>query len=418
MKRRKLFWIIGCLVLLISLFLGLFFYERHKQKEPPPPRVGEQKEERYFLVSREKEIRAVWVNYMELSLKDVDQSREAFLKKAEQIVNNLCESGMNTVIIHVRPFCDAFYPSAFFPWSAYLTGTQGKALPYDPLALFLDCAKSAGLFVEAWINPYRVSLSQDFKSLAPENPARIWHEKGEDEHLIVCKKGIYLNPCSEKAKTLILNGVRELLTHYRIDAIHMDDYFYPTTDPSIDAAQYAAYQKNGGALTLADFRCAQVNSLLSSMYATIKATRPEVQFVISPGGNISYNKEKLYADVALWGKEEGYCDVLMPQIYYGFQNKSRPFEETARAWSSLVTNPKVKLCYALGAYKCGTEDGYAKNGQKEWKENTDILARQLAFCRTLPKYDGVAFYGYTNIYLAKDNKIMQKEWKNLKNMLK
>ncbi len=417
MKQRKLLFLIVGLVLLIAIFTGLFFYERKVQNTPEPPRAGELQEERYFLTSREEEIRAVWVNYMELSMKDGDQSQEAFLEKSKEIVNNLCESGMNTVIVHVRPFCDAFYPSAYFPWSAYLTGTQGQALPYDPLALFLDCAKEAGLFVEAWINPYRVSLSGDFESLAPQNPARLWHEQGEDEHLILCDKGIYLNPCSEKAKTLILNGVRELVEHYRIDAVHMDDYFYPTTDASIDAAQYAAYQAGGGTLSLAEFRCENVNALLSSMYAAIKSIRPEVLFVISPGGNITYNKERLYADVALWGQNEGYCDVLMPQIYYGFQNKVRPFEETAKAWAALVTNPKVKLCYALGAYKCGTEDGYAKDGTKEWKENSDILSRQLAFCRKLPKYDGVAFYGYTNIYLAKDNEIMQKEWKNLKNML-
>ena len=30
------------------------------------------------------------------------------------------------------------------------------------------------------------------------------------------------------------------------DGLHMDDYFYPTTDPSFDADAYASYQASGG----------------------------------------------------------------------------------------------------------------------------------------------------------------------------
>ena len=53
-------------------------------------------------------------------------TKEQFTEKAEEMTENIHDAGLNTVILQVRPFCDAFYPSEIFPWSAYLTGTQGQ----------------------------------------------------------------------------------------------------------------------------------------------------------------------------------------------------------------------------------------------------------------------------------------------------
>ena len=412
MRRKKRKYLLPFLfICLLIVILGVVFTAIELTK-PSKTEKTQEMESPHVLVPRETEIRAVWVNYMELSMKGADCSREAFLKKAKEITQNLCTSGMNTVILQVRPFCDAFYPSAYFPWTAYLTGTQGEGVDYDPLTIFLDCAKGAGLFVEAWLNPYRISKNVDFSLLAPNHPVRCWQESGNVEPILRCDAGLYLQPASLTAQKLILDGVRELVKNYPVDAIHIDDYFYPTNAQTIDEAQYQAYLARGGTLSLSDYRRANVNDLLSAMYAAIQAIRPEVLLVVSPSGNIEHNENTLYADVKKWGRENGYCDVLMPQLYYGFQHPKKPFQSSALAWAELCQNPSVKLCYGLGAYKCGTADA-----QSEWMHEDTILARQLDFCRTLPNYTGVAFYGYTNIYLSPNNEIMKKEWKNLENML-
>lgn len=402
-------------VLFIAAAAGAiyFFLRQSAQVQPPqetpatPPTV-----------SASEEVRAVWVNYNELSMKSLGGGTQTdFQNKSEEMCRNIRESGMNTVIVHVRPFCDAFYASELFPWSVYLTGTQGQGVDYDPLGIFLAAAKAQNLSVQAWINPYRVLLSAEWEKLSDNNPAKQWYEAGKTENLLLAEDGIYLNPSSVEAQTLIINGVREILQKYDIDAIHMDDYFYPTNDPSVDAASYASYQQAGGRLSQDDWRRENVSMFVSALYAAIKAQNPQTQLVISPGGDIRKNHDNLYADVERWAREPGFLDVLMPQLYYGFENAAKPFEKTAAEWANLRFAPNVSLCFGLAAYKCGKEDVHAGTGALEWTQQDDILARQLKLCRTLPHYGGFALYTYSSIYMSDSAEIMKKEWKNFRNVL-
>ncbi len=402
-------------VLFIAAAAGAiyFFLRQSAQVQPPqetpatPPTV-----------SASEEVRAVWVNYNELSMKSLGGGTQTdFQNKSEEMCRNIRESGMNTVIVHVRPFCDAFYASELFPWSVYLTGTQGQGVDYDPLGIFLAAAKAQNLSVQAWINPYRVLLSAEWEKLSDNNPAKQWYEAGKTENLLLAEDGIYLNPSSVEAQTLIINGVREILQKYDIDAIHMDDYFYPTNDPSVDAASYASYQQAGGRLSQDDWRRENVSMFVSALYAAIKAQNPQTQLVISPGGDIRKNHDNLYADVERWAREPGFLDVLMPQLYYGFENAAKPFEKTDAEWENLRFAPNVSLCFGLAAYKCGKEDVHAGTGALEWTQQEDILARQLKLCRTLPHYGGFALYTYSSIYMSDSAEIMKKEWKNFRNVL-
>lgn len=160
--------------------------------------------------------------------------------------------------------------------------------------------------------------------MSANNPAKQWYEAGKFENLLLTDSGIYLNPASLEAQTLIINGVRELLQKYSFDAVHMDDYFYPTTDPSVDAPSYEAYLSAGGRLTQDDWRRENVSMFVSALYTAIKAQNPQTQLVISPGGDIRKNHDNLYADVERWAREPGFLDVLIPQLYYGFENGTRP----------------------------------------------------------------------------------------------
>ncbi|MEZ3497582.1 MAG: family 10 glycosylhydrolase [Lachnospiraceae bacterium] len=402
-------------VLFIAAAAGaIYFFLRQSAQVQPPQEMPATPP----TVSASEEVRAVWVNYNELSMKSLGGGTQTdFQNKSEEMCRNIRESGMNTVIVHVRPFCDAFYASELFPWSVYLTGTQGQGVDYDPLGIFLAAAKAQNLSVQAWINPYRVLLSAEWEKLSDNNPAKQWYEAGKTENLLLVEDGIYLNPSSVEAQTLIINGVREILQKYDIDAIHMDDYFYPTNDPSVDAASYASYQQAGGRLSQDDWRRENVSMFVSALYAAIKAQNPQTQLVISPGGDIRKNHDNLYADVERWAREPGFLDVLMPQLYYGFENAAKPFEKTAAEWANLRFAPNVSLCFGLAAYKCGKEDVHAGTGALEWTQQEDILARQLKLCRTLPHYGGFALYTYSSIYMSDSAEIMKKEWKNFRNVL-
>lgn len=376
----------------------------------------------------QQEMRAVWITYYEISMKAQNGGDESlFYKKADEMFRRVQNAGFNTVIVQVRPYSDAFYPSKIFPWSAYLTGTQGQDPGYDPLAILVERAHAHGLAIHAWFNPYRVSYDPDFSLLSKENPARKWREdadKSNDEWLIVLKNGIYYNPAVPEVQRMIIDGVREIVEQYEVDGVHMDDYFYPSTEEKIDQAQYDRYVKGGGQYSRAAWRRENVNTFVSGLYAAVKAIRPAVLVGISPAGDIEKNREELYADAARWGGEEGYVDYLMPQLYYGFENSASPFEQTAQQWAELTRCGSVKLYAGLAIYKSGEEDQYAgpESGQKqgpryEWINHSDIISRQVDLVRKTQPYAGFALYSYQYAFGDSRSGPLQKEWNALRSLL-
>ncbi|MDL2216012.1 family 10 glycosylhydrolase, partial [Ruminococcaceae bacterium OttesenSCG-928-N02] len=104
------------------------------------------------------EYRAMWVSYLEFE--GVDFSSEAsFTAAMNEMFDNCRSMGVTSVVVQVRPFGDALYPSAYFPWSHLATGTQGVSPGYDPLGIMVNLAHEKGLRFEAWVNPYRVQLT-------------------------------------------------------------------------------------------------------------------------------------------------------------------------------------------------------------------------------------------------------------------
>ena len=181
------------------------------------------------------EYRAVWISYLELQGMDYT-SAEAFRAGAASMLDQCAALGLNTILLQVRPFGDAIYPSALYPWSHICTGTQGVDPGFDPLDLFLTEAHNRGLSVEGWINPYRLRASAASPAvLAGSNLANT-----HPEWVVEVSGGLYLNPAIPEAAAYVVEGVAELVRNYPVDGVHFDDYFYPTTDPAVDAAQFAA----------------------------------------------------------------------------------------------------------------------------------------------------------------------------------
>ena len=80
----------------------------------------------------------------------------------------------------------------------------------------------------------------------------------------------YLNPAIPEAADYVVQGVAELVQNYAIDGVHFDDYFYPTTDPALDAARFAA----SGAGDLGSWRRANVTALVKAAHDAVKPTTP------------------------------------------------------------------------------------------------------------------------------------------------
>ena len=176
-----------------------------------------------------------------------------------------------------------------------------------------------------------------------------------------------------------------------MDGIHFDDYFYPTDDESIDAVQYAAYVKETEEpLTLHEWRTANVNALIAAVYSRVKEANENVQFGISPQGNLE-NNEMINADVYTWCAQAGYIDYVCPQLYYSFENEALPFETALQNWCALKRLPSIKLYIGLAVYKAGTD---ADNGT--WLNTTDTLAKQIDRAKEAGA-DGVVLYAVDHL---------------------
>ncbi len=357
------------------------------------------------------EYRAMWISYLELEGIDMSNT-SSFTSEITKMLDNMVETGLNTVIFHVRPFGDALYDSDIFPTSHLITGTQGDDLPYDPLQIVLELSHARGLKVEAWINPYRAQLSSSKPgNLAGDNPAvEFMNTAGKDDYVVEANGGLYYNPAYTEVQQLIVDGVLEIINKYDVDGIQFDDYFYPTTEASFDAEAYAEL---GAGKDLAAWRRENVNSLVRSVYDAVKRTKPSVYFGISPQGNNSNNYNSQYSDVNLWLSTPGYVDYIMPQLYWGFDyltssgRTDYQFAKLSAEWESYTRAPSVELYIGLGAYRIGVGDG-GSNDQTEWSTGRN-LSEQVTELRTNDGIGGFALYRYDSLYNSESYALAEAE---------
>lgn len=380
--------------------------------------LDETKNEAGYLLEQqpEGEFRAVWITFSELAVQDPAFTAEQYTQKIAVMMENLKNLHINAVFVHMRAFGDAFYPSALFPWSAYLSGTQGVPPAYDPLAIILEQAHARSIAVHAWLNPYRISNSADPAGLAEGNPAKVWLQAGNNTNVLTLGNGLYYNPASTEAQNLIIRGVRELVDNYDLQGIHFDDYFYPSTDETMDAADYTAYQQQGGQLDRTLWRRANVSAMIMGVYNTIRESGKQVSFGVSVSADIARNLNALYADVKTWGSQPGYVDYICPQIYFGFEHTILPFEKTLQDWESIITSDQVAMYTGLAVYKSGNEDVNAGPEQAEgnspryeWINHSDILERQIKRCRESGKNTGLAFFSYSYLCHTSPNENLKNE---------
>ena len=355
---------------------------------------------------KSSEIKAVWINYGELDeiIKKSENSKE-LEENIKNTVLNCKTLGLNRIILHTRAFADAYYYSDIFPESEYLAKKIKSSRNFDPLRIFCEIAHENGLQIDAWINPYRISYSNDTSPFTENSVIKEMLSAKDGKDISVIDSGIFFNPSSEKVQKLILDGVREILENYDVDGIHIDDYFYPVTDESFDKPSYEAYKKGGGRLSLSDWRRENVNNMVSQLYAVVKSHNNGLMFSISPCGDIKKNYNDFYADVELWCSQQGYADCIIVQAYYGFEHEKLPFESVVKEWGKIVNSDYVKLCFGLACYKSGTEDKYAGSGINEWKENDGIILRQMSYLNSEENSFGVCFYSYSSLFSEKNSNI-------------
>lgn len=367
----------------------------------------------------ESELRGVWVS----TVANIDfpsqqtTDSEVLKKEIDAIMDNCSDMGFNAVFFQVRPASDALYKSDIFPWSRYLTGTQGVAPDngFDPLAYAVQEAHARNIQLHAWINPYRITNSSaDNSRLAANNPAVL-----HPELVITDADGkMYYNPGESASMDLIVSGAVEIVKNYDVDGLHMDDYFYPEKGYNDDGT-YSFHKDEYP--DKADWRRAMVNKLVQKMDEAVHAEKPDIQFGISPrgiwanasemaegsntAGGGSYNM--IYADSRAWVKN-GWVDYIMPQIYWNIGYKIADYSVLTDWWSDLVKDTGVKLYIGEAAYRTVSSSEPAWTGEA----GTNELKQHIEIGRSNPSISGYCMFTYHNFL---DNSSIYELMKNMNN---
>ena len=313
-----------------------------------------------YSAKQSDELRAVWVSTTaRLDWPKTGINGPTAQKSAlTAIFEKAKDANFNAIFFQVRTECDAFYNSAYEPWSRFLNkdGEQGVYPGYDPLQFAIDEADRLGLELHAWLNPYRINTDKsagtnyfDDGHVYSENPSwAINYTSGEDAGLKI------LNPGHPNVTPYIVSVVEDIITKYDVDGVVFDDYFYSYygTPSSLDADEYSSY---GGGLSLEDWRRKNINEMIAAVYTKIGEVDPDMVFGVSPFG-VYKNGEPVdgvhdaygtqYCDPIAW-LNAGNVDYLSPQIYWGVNHNKAPFETVTDWWADKTNGKNCHLYVSI-----------------------------------------------------------------------
>lgn len=348
--------------------------------------------------SNESRMSGMWVTTtLNLDYPSKGTVNSAVLKsEADEIIENCYNMGITDIFFQVRSASDALYNSDIYPWSQWLTGSQGLAPDnnFDPLEYWIEESHSKGIKLHAWVNPYRVTNTVGLKTdeLAVTNPAR-----QHPDWVISYENKLYFDPALPEVQELVVSGVEEIVKNYDVDGIHLDDYFYPGADFN-DAKTYAVY---GNGMDKGDWRRENVNTLVSKLHNKIKEADSNVEFGISPVG-VWANKEnnplgsdtyasesyyKNYADSRKWALE-GLVDYIAPQIYWEIGHSKIDYATAVKWWADTLKDSDTKLYVGLADYKC---DGVSASSA--WYQG-NAIKKQMELNKSIPKVGGEIHFRY------------------------
>ncbi|MHA7962672.1 family 10 glycosylhydrolase [Paenibacillus sp. CAU 1782] len=341
------------------------------------------------------ELRGVWISTV-YNLDWPSQSSYGNATKQmdeyRKLLDELQALGMNAVFVQVRAAADAIYPSRLVPWATSLTGTQGRDPGYDPLALMIEETHKRDMEFHAWFNPFRASVDAKLEKLSSDHIA-----KQQPDWIVNASNKLYINPGVPQARQHIIDSIIEVVQNYKVDGVHLDDYFYPSNVSFADDAAYKAFNSEQFR-TKADWRRNNINVFVRDLGQAINAVNPEVSYGISPfgvwrnqatdatgsetkAGVTAY--DSMFADVRTWIKQ-GWVDYINPQIYWSLSFPAARYDKLVDWWAQEVQGTGVDLYIGHSPYKLGTKEAGWDSAQE--------LINQLHYNKQYPQISGDVFF--------------------------
>jgi len=362
-------------------------------------------------VAPKRELRAAWIT----SIYNLDWPLNAASTPAQeqaefiQRIDEHKATGMNSVFVQVRSQCDAMYPSPFEPWSSYLTGTQGVAPTpfYDPLAFMITETRKKGMEFHAWFNPYRAAANATSlpgfaaSHIAKTNPTWILTATGVNSPFT---QQLILNPGAPEVVDYVIQVVMDVVRRYDVDGIHFDDYFYPQNTTFNDDSVYNIH--NRGIANRADWRRANIDTLMKRLNDSIHSVKPWVKFGVSPtgiwlslandavnGSNTSAGATQHYRDLFANSRkwiQSNWLDYLAPQNYWFIGQTGSDYSILTPWWNNNAFGRHIYM--GMAAYKVG-----ATGENAAFLTDRTQIPRQVRLNRSNANVHGSIYYNTASL---------------------
>lgn len=273
------------------------------------------------------EYRAVWLTAIEnldwpKKPATTPQGAENQKRELVAILDSLQAMNVNTVLFQTRVRGDLVYPSSLEPFSHVFTGVEGKSPGYDPLSFAVEECHRRGMQLHAWVVTMPLGKDEHIKmlgkkSLPSRNRSLCSHYEG----------AWYMEPGNPATSEYIVAIVKEIVSNYDVDGIHLDYIRYP--DRNVGYPDASLYRKYGKGLSLENWRRSNITRIVRNVYACVKELKPWVRVSCATLGK--YNNLTRYSslgwdafntgfqDAQQWA-HDGIVDIIFPMLYFRGNN--------------------------------------------------------------------------------------------------
>ncbi len=373
-------------------------------------------------VQAQSEVRALWVVRTSL----------ASPASIATMVDAARASGFNTLLVQIRGRADAYYAGGLEPRPAALAGQPA----FDPLATAIARGHAAGLEVHAWINVNLVAgagempsardhivyrhpewlmvpraLAEDLVGVDPRSPQYLGRLARYVRAQPAEIEGLYLSPIAERSADYTVGVVRDIVSRYAVDGVHLDYVRYPNDEFDYSRDALAAFRRTivphlmpsdarrDDARLAADplaytaafpdrwraFRAGRMTSLMSRLADTVRTARPSITISAAVAPDATDAATRRLQDWPTW-LDRGLVDVVCPMAY---TTDTGVFSAQVAAAREIAGR---RLVWAgIGAYHLSSE---------QIAENVQVARRLGAGGTVLFSYDSLTSPSHGPDYLA------------------
>jgi uncharacterized lipoprotein YddW (UPF0748 family) len=197
--------------------------------------------------------------------------------------------------------------------------------------------------------------------------------------------------------------ITDVVRRYDVDAVHIDDYFYPYQErdargrliPFPDDATWREHGVRTG-LDRSAWRRANIDAFVERLYTAVRAEKAHVRVGISPFGIWRPGHPpavrgldsfaELYADTRRW-LNEGWADYYAPQLYWRTAAPQQPYTDLLAWW--VEQNPHGRHVWA------GNIPNNINDGARGWRP-AEIL-EQVELTRQQPGATGNVHFSASSL---------------------